>query len=823
MRGDCVQPPPGPKWKWFAEKVHEEDLEEDPQEDFEKQGGPKKKRQKEAPEFGAIPCDLLIKSSKKRKGWKRKEVGKSSKQGGLWNDKKRAKMGKGFVAVVPTKNESQGISLEIVERELRMWRQLMLLRLVMVRGNLARGRAFNVNKIEALQDPNIVTGTFSINDHFPTVLFHSRADFSFISIEFVPLLNVKPSIVRPGYVIEVDSAKEDIPIVRDFPEVFPKDLSGLPPQRQVEFRIDLVPGATSIAKSPYQLAPLKMQKLSERTSRFARQGFYSAKSLSVGSARVIHLCSGYHQLRVHEEYIPKMAFRTRYGHFEFTIMPFGLINAPTVFMDLMNWVCKPYLDKFVIVFINDILINSKSKEDHEVYLKIVLELLKKEKLFAKFSKCEFWLQEVRFLRHVVNSNEYFVVYYDASSQGLGCVLMQRGKVIVYASRELNIHEKNYTTHDLELCVVVFALKNWRHYLYKTKSVVDMDHKSFQYIFNQKELNMYQRRWIEFFSDYDCEIRYHPGKANVVADSLSELSKVENALAEMLCGLDQQIEKKEDGADKMYHDLRDMYWWPGLLQQPKIPEWKCDRITMDFITKFPRSSSGHDTIWVIVDRVTKSAHFLAIHKDYKMKKLARLYINAIVARHGVPVSIISDHDGRFTLRFWQTLQRALGTRLDIKLVQETTDKVAVIKERLKAARDCQKSYADNRQKPLEFEVGDQVLLKVSPWKGVVRFGKKEKLAPSVHDTFHVSNLKKCLADANLHVPLEEIKVEKNLHFIEEPVDIMDHEVKKLKRSRMPIVKVRWNSKRGPEFTWEREDFLKDKYPRLFDDRVDESTS
>ncbi|GJU97628.1 putative nucleotidyltransferase, ribonuclease H [Tanacetum coccineum] len=300
-------------------------------------------------------------------------------------------------------------------------------------------------------------------------------------------------------------------------------------------------------------------------------------------------------------------FRMRYGHFEFTVMPFGLTNAPAVFMDLMNRVCKPYLDKFVIVFIDDILIYSKTKEEHEVHLKLVLELLRKEKLYAKFSKCEFWLQEVHFLGHVVNQSgihvdpskieavknwkapttpsevrsflglagyyrrfianfskiakpltsltqknqkyewgekeeeafqtlknnlcdapilslpdgiEDFVVYCDASNQGLGCVLMQRGKVIAYASRQLKIHEKNYTTHDLELGVVVFALKTWRHYLYGTESVIYTDHKSLQHIFDQKELNMRQRRWIELFSDYECKIRYHPGKANVVADALS---------------------------------------------------------------------------------------------------------------------------------------------------------------------------------------------------------------------------------------------------------------------------------------------------------------
>ncbi|GKB48800.1 putative nucleotidyltransferase, ribonuclease H [Tanacetum coccineum] len=617
-------------------------------------------------------------------------------------------------------------------------------------GNQVRGRAYNVNvnAMEAVQDPNIVTGTFSLNDHFVTVLFDSGADFSFISTEFAPLLNVRPSIVNPGYVIEVadgkkvevdriirdcklelggslfsinliplghgsfdvivgmdwlsqhkavivchekvveipvedgrilrvhgeravgitkalKSAKEDEPklsdisVVREFEDVFPEDLSGLPPQRQVEFRIDLVPGVTPVAKSPYRLAPSEMQELSGQLQELQDKGFirpshspWGAPVLFVkkkdGSLRMcidyrelnkltiknryplpriddlfdqlqgsryfskIDLRSGYHQLRVHEDDIPKTAFRTRYGHFEFTVMPFGLTNAPAVFMDLMNRVCKPYLDKFVIVFIDDILIYSKTKEDHEVHLGLVLELLRKEKLYAKFSKCEFWLQEVHFLGHVVNQNgihvdpskieavknwktpttpseirsflglagyyrrfianfskiakpltsltqknqkyvwgveqeeafqtlknnlcdapiltlpdgvEDFVVYCDASNQGLGCVLMQRGKVIAYASRQLKTHEKNYTTHDLELGAVVFALKTWRHYLYGTKSVIYTDHKSLQHIFDQKELNMRQRRWIELFSDYECEIRYHPGKANVVADALSRKERL----------------------------------------------------------------------------------------------------------------------------------------------------------------------------------------------------------------------------------------------------------------------------------------------------------
>ncbi|GJR47198.1 reverse transcriptase domain-containing protein [Tanacetum coccineum] len=1135
----------------------------------------------------AVSCGTLTKGSDKRKG-----VEELSKTGGFWKDNKKAKTGTGFVATTPARNEVGNLNPKCNKcfthhpvngfcrlcfncqkpgyfvRDCRApVRQVALVNAVRMSNNTRvcyecgspehfcntcpKGRAFNVNvnAMEAVQDPKVVTGTFSLNDHFVTILFDSRADFSFISTEFAPLLNVRPSIVNPGYVIEVadgkkvevdriirdcklelggslfsinliplghgsfdvivgmdwlsqhkavivchekvveipvedgrilrvhgeravgitkalKSAKEDEPrlsdisVVCEFEDVFPEDLSGLPPQRQVEFRIDLVPGATPIAKSPYRLAPSEMQELSGQLQELQDKGFirpshspWGAPVLFVkkkdGSLRMcidyrelnkltvknryplpriddlfdqlqgsrffskIDLRSGYHQLRVHEDDIPKTAFRTRYGHFEFTVMPFGLTNAPAVFMDLMNRVCKPYLDKFVIVFIDDILIYSKTKEDHEVHLGLVLELLRKEKLYAKFSKCEFWLQEVHFLGHVVNQNgihvdpskieavknwktpttpseirsflglagyyrrfianfskiakpltsltqknqkyvwgveqeeafqtlksnlcdapiltlpdgvEDFVVYCDASNQGLGCVLMQRGKVIAYASRQLKTHEKNYTTHDLELGAVVFALKTWRHYLYGTKSVIYTDHKSLQHIFDQKELNMRQRRWIELFSDYECEIRYHPGKANVVADALSrkerlkprrvramamtvqigmrekiqvaqsEALKQENILMENLHGLDQQMEKKE--GESLYFMDRIWVLWPGmkrdiatyvsrcltcskvkaehqrpsgLLQQPEIPEWKWDKITMDFITKLPRSKSGHDTIWVIVDRLTKSAHFLAIREDYSTEKLAKIYVDEIVTRHGVPVSIISDRDGRFTSRCWQTVQKALGTRLDMstayhpqtdgqsertiqtledmlracvidfgsswdvhlplaespvlwaeigessligpELIQETTDKVVLIKEKLKAARDRQKSYADNRRKPLEF-------LKILERSGLVAYLLRlpEELN-GVHDTFHVSNLKKCLADASLHVPLDEIKVDKTLRFVEEPVEILNREVKSLKRSKIALVKVRWNSKRGPEFTWEREDYMKSKYPQLFVDRAD----
>ncbi|GJR14630.1 putative reverse transcriptase domain-containing protein [Tanacetum coccineum] len=314
---------------------------------------------------------------------------------------------------------------------------------------------------------------------------------------------------------------EDIPVVREFPEIFLEDLPGLPLIYQVEFQIDLIPGTTPVARAPYRLAPSEMQELSNQLQELSNRGS------SVYSK--IDLRSGYHQLRVRDDDIPKTAFRTRYGHYEFQVMPFGLTNTSAVFMDLMNRACKPYLDKFIIVFIYDIFIYSHNKEEHANHLRIILELLKKEKLYAKFSKCDFWIRIVQYLGHLIDSqglhvdpakieavknwtypttsteihqflglatpilalpegNDDFVVYCDASHQGLGAVLMQREKVIAYASQQLKPNKENYTTHDLELGAVVFTLKIWRHYLYGTKCTVFTDHKSLQHILDQKELN-----------------------------------------------------------------------------------------------------------------------------------------------------------------------------------------------------------------------------------------------------------------------------------------------------------------------------------------------
>ncbi|GJY74671.1 putative reverse transcriptase domain-containing protein [Tanacetum coccineum] len=551
------------------------------------------------------------------------------------------------------------------------------------------------------------------------------------------------------------------------------------------------------------------------------------------------LRSGYHQLRVHEDDIPKNTFRTRYGHFKFTVMPFGLTNTPAVFMDLMNRKSKTF----------------DWGEEKENAFQTLKGKLCDASVLA-----------------LLDGSEDLVVYCDASGLGLGYVLMQRGKVITYASRQLKIHEKNYTTHDLELGAVVFAIKIWRHYFYETKSVIYTNHKSLQHIFSQKELNLRQRRWIELFSDYDYKIRYHPSKANSSIKDMILAAQKEacDESARLQKGLNAIIERRSDGtlyyldriwvplkgdmrtlimdeahkskysihpgADKMYYDLRDRYWWPGmkkdiavyvsrcltylkvkaehqrssgLLQQPKIPKWKWEGIAMDFVTKLPRTSSKHDIIWVIVDQLTKSAHFLPMREDYKMDRL--LMQEALGTRLDMSTTYHPQTDGQ-SERTIQTLEDML--RACVLNIGGSWDVHLPLVE-----FSYNNSYHSSVRCALFEALYGRKCRSLIMWaevgEGVVRFGKKGKLAPrfvrpfeiikmvglvayrlrlleelnGVHDTFHVSNLKKCLADPTLQVPLDEIQVDAKLNFVEEPVEILEREFKKLKRGRIAIVKVR----------------------------------
>ncbi|KAD6454275.1 hypothetical protein E3N88_08981 [Mikania micrantha] len=814
----------------------------------------------------------------------------------------------------------------------------------------AKARAFTMTKDQATKDPDVVTGTFFINDIPASVLFDSGASMSFVAIIFCDKLRVNVKKIENAFNIETALGKstrvmevidddcyidieghrfpiklfvitlggfdvvlgidwlakheanivyrrnmifvtalngrsvtvygdkvfnapkvismiktnefmtrgcgaylayvidkeikvkelEDVPVVCNFPDVFPEELPEIPPDREIEFQIDVVPGAQPVAKAPVSPwgAPVLFVKKKDGSMRMCID-YRELNKLTIKNKyplpRIddlfdqlqgaswfskIDLRSGYHQLKVREQDIPKTAFRTRYGHYEFLVMSFGLTNAPAAFIDLMN----------------------QSEGDHACHIREVLEILKREKLYAKFSKCAFWLRKVQFLGHVISpegimvdpakveavmkwnhpktpaevrsflglagyyrrfiqdfskiatpltkltrkevkydwgstqvqafeelkrrlteapilalpdGNEDMVVYSDASYLGLGCVLMQRGKVIVYASRQLKTHEVNYPTHDLELAAVVFALKIWMHYLYGVKCTIYTDHKSLKYFFEQKDLNMRQRRWLELLKDYDCEILYHPGKANVVADALSRKTehssirvksyslvitpdflnelkdaqkeglKEENVGFERIFGQVKNLEENEfgvkirfgrmwvprngdimsrildeahkscysihPGATKMYQDLRKDYWWPGMKfnvmqyvnkcltcaqvkaehQKPygygqplEVPEWKWEHITMDFITKLSLTAKRHDAIWVIVDRLTKRAHFLPIRETYTSEKLSELFVKEIISRHGVPVSIVSDRDTRFVSRFWKQFHESMGTRLNI---------------------------------------------------------------------------------------------------------------------------------------------------------------
>src|SRR3954470_10334173 len=786
---------------------------------------------------------------------------------------------------------------------------------------------------------------------------------------------------------------KNVPVVRDFPDVFPEELPGIPPTREVEFVTDLKPGTVPIAKRPYKMPPHELLELKEEIDKALQKGFirpsssaWGAPSLFVkksdGTNRLVQdyrpinhatiqnkyplprindlydqlagskvfwkldLRLGYHQIRVHDVDIPKTAFITRYFSYEYTVMSFGLTNAPATFSRLMNYIFMEYLDKFVVVYLDDILIYSKNDEEHAEHLRLILTKLREHKLYAKYSKCEFWLPEVTYLGHVISKDgiavtperiqaildwtppttvkqvrsflglasycrrfveffskiarpmtnllhkgvkfewtvkcqesfqalkdkltsppvlappdtqKDFVIYCDASRQGLGCVLMQERKVIAYASRQLRAHEENYPTHDLELAAVILALKQWRHYLLSNRCEIFTDHQSLKYLFTQPDLNLRQQRWMEIVADFDLGISYTPGKANVMADASSrksycnhlQIHKVQPSLVEEfrklnlhivppgalapppkefqkmnLCvipqgslytlavepdlvssiktiqGYDSEVHKikrdlkegkpsyftiagdgalyfkgrlvvpcKEEnlnmtrkvmkeahdtplcihpGSTKMYQDIRQRFWWSnmkqdiaryvaecdvcrrikaehqrpaGTLQPISIPEWKWDHVEMDFVTGFPKSQKGNDAILVVIDRLSKVAHFLAVKETITASQLATLYMSRIVSLHGIPLVISSDRGSLFTSRFWASFQEAMGTHLSFSTAfhpqsQGQVERVnQVIEDMLRA---CVISFSKKWEESLpyaEFSYNNsyQASLKMAPFK------------------------------------------------------------------------------------------------------------
>nr|GEV58376.1 putative reverse transcriptase domain-containing protein [Tanacetum cinerariifolium] len=554
--------------------------------------------------------------------------------------------------------------------------------------NQARGRAFMLGAEKARQDPKIVTGTFTLNDHFATTLFDSGADYSFVSTTFIPLLGIEPSELDFRYEIEIASRQliEIDKVIKGCKleikgHVFDMDLipfghGSFDVIIEIEFRIELIPKATLVANSSYRLAPSELEELLGQLKELKDKGFIRP-SLSLWGALFfskIDLRSGYHQMRVHEDVILKTAFKTCYGHFEFTVIPFSLTNAPA--------------------------------EKYVEHLRLVLDLLKTEKLYAKFSKCEFWLREVQFLGHVINE---LAGYYYRFIENFSKI-----------NKSLTILTQKSKTFDLgKKKELAFQTLKDKLILSAQKEAVD------EYAGLQKGLD----EMIEQRSDttlYYLDRIWVPLKGDVRTLIMGKAHKSKYSV--------------HPGSDKIYYDLRDRYWWHGMKND--IAEY--NRIAMDFVTKLPRTSSGHDTIWVIVDRLTKYAYFLPIREDYKMDRLARLYLNEIVARHDVSILIISNRDSHFTSRHCMVesvVRQLCGLRLEKK--------------------------------------------------GVIRFGKKREVAPrfvgpfeiveklglvayrldlpkelnGVHDTFHVSNLKKCLDDLTLQVPLEEIQVGANLNFVE----------------------------------------------------------
>ncbi|XP_055830815.1 uncharacterized protein LOC129899829 [Solanum dulcamara] len=459
--------------------------------------------------------------------------------------------------------------------------------------------------------------------------------------------------------------------------------------------------------------------------------------------------------------------------------------------------------------------------------------------------------------------------------GIGCVLMQHEKVIAYASRQLKKHKINYPTHDLELAAVIHALKIWRHYLYGVHVDIYTDHKSLQYIFKQKDLNLLQRRWMEFLKDYDVDILYHLGKANVVADALSrkflgslagvppgkkEIVREISQLASLGVRLDESgdngVSVREFAKSFIIEEIKRHQYEDPILARYRYTGIDKEKTFFGIISDGVLLYRGR----LCVPNVAGLRRQVMGEITYSTEDYARLYIKEIVKLHGVPISIITDRGAQFTANFWRSFQMAPYEALyerkcrspigwfDVgetkligpDLIQQAVEKVKLIQERLLAAQSRQKAYADNRRRPLEFQVDDWVFLKVSPMKDVIRFGRKGKLSPryigpyqivrkvgkvayeldlladleAVHSVFHVSMLCKFIGDPSSVFPIQVIQVTEELSYEKEPVAILDHQVRRLRIKYVASVNVLWRNKHREEITWEAEEEMKEKYPQLF---------
>ena len=697
-----------------------------------------------------------------------------------------------------------------------------------------------------------------------------------------------PNVMDGSAVKSLTDHPSTTKLLAEFRDVFPEDLpSGLPPKREVDHRIELEPGNVPPTKAPYRMSPLELNELKKQLAELSSKGFihpskspFGAPVLFVkkkdGSARMcvdyralnkitiknkyplpridelldrlngakffsrIDLRSGYHQVRIAEGDVPKTAFRTRYGHFEFTVLAFGLTNAPATFMQLMHDVFRPYLDDFVIVFLDDILVYSRTENEHVEHVKTVLKTLRERKLYAKASKCDFFKNSVDFLGYVVtadgitmdsgkvkaindwpsplknitdvrsflglagyyrrfvkgfsklaspltellkkdNTFEWtdqaqrsfeelknaittapiltspdpikpYVVTTDASGFATGAILQQdHGKglqPIAFMSHKMNGAERNYPVHEQELLAVVHALREWRHYLHGSGFEVVTDHMSLKHFLTQPKLSARQARWSEFMQEFNMKITHRPGKLNDAADALSRRpdhqqtlnsvssSHLDNSLIESIMAaydddeeLKEQLEtdqtlRKRDGIvykdrhrvyvpkdseirskllaeyhdvplsghvgiHKVYERVTRHWYWPklkqtvvdyvrscnlcqqnkpvnqkpiGLLKPLPIPDKRWQQVTIDLITQLPETKNGHDAIVVFVDKLTKMVHYAPTKTDITAVELAKLFIHHVVRLHGVPESIVSDRDSKFTSNFWKSLWTELGTKL-----------------------------------------------------------------------------------------------------------------------------------------------------------------